>query len=475
MKKGENSFYVKLWSRLNSELGVLGFVAFMVWLLSRTGTLKQIVSGTKPSDLGPYQEADLLHTIEDVHMRLFMSLLLYFIIMTVIVATAERYMRGWAFAQENIHLRSSQSNTHVSQKVASEFVAVWSKFQLYLMANRPLLDEVNDNVHVPIQAVERFNLAAYFIRSFEEILIELVHVKVYTWAGTAAIALIIGLTSGFSPASENNELVKVVVFQVVIFAVILIMYAFVAFLYSHTVARDDSWIKAKWILALGRFSIEVVMTRILQIGLFYCCYTFVFLCSAPTMNNKMKKNLIVSLPAFLLGYVVTFVAVMFWVVPFLLPKFNVVFRCPPFLDQHELETIVKVIHLHYHTDFFPRLHPKTQFSHPSSSDASHTGSRAQVSVSRSLCHKLLLCLEVESSVSYSASTFSHSDDERHELIRIAQAELRAAAATASRLHSQAGQDRFLSGSDIMSAEEGGAGIGALSSSSSSSSSSLGTV
>ena len=247
-------------------------------------------------------------------------------------------------------------------------------------------------------------------------------------AGTAAIALIIGLTSGFSPLSENGELIKIILIQAGIFTIILCQWAFVVFLYRKTVSPGRAWIDTPWIVRLGAFSIEVIMTRVLQIGLFYCCYTLVYLCSAPTMNNKMKKNLIVTLPIFLLGYVTTFVAVMFWVVPFLLAKFNLVFRCPPFIDRHELRTIVKVINQHYHVDFFPRLHPRA--AEHDAMHASHAKHAGDVTISRSLIRKLLVCLEVESSVSYSASGYSDEDEERHELVRLAHAELAAADAAA---------------------------------------------
>lgn len=102
-------FYEALFNRASGELMVLGFLAFVVWSLSRWGAFDEIVaqlpSSTEPPEGSlqkrerfsyPTKGSDLLHVVEDVHMQLFVAMLLYFGVQFYGIKFVKRTLEKWA-------------------------------------------------------------------------------------------------------------------------------------------------------------------------------------------------------------------------------------------------------------------------------------------------------------------------------------------------------------------------------------------
>jgi len=76
--------HAKLWMQLSNRAGgefmVLGFLAFVVYLFHKAGGFDELPKGHKDDEfLIPDSETAWLHMVEDVHMKLFCAMVLYFV------------------------------------------------------------------------------------------------------------------------------------------------------------------------------------------------------------------------------------------------------------------------------------------------------------------------------------------------------------------------------------------------------------
>jgi hypothetical protein len=65
-------YMLRLMERGSGELMVLGFIAFVVWGCNKGEVYEKVLD--PEGRYGPQSAADLLHTVEDVHMQLFMAM-----------------------------------------------------------------------------------------------------------------------------------------------------------------------------------------------------------------------------------------------------------------------------------------------------------------------------------------------------------------------------------------------------------------
>lgn len=102
-----------MWYVGSGELMVLGFLAFVVWSMSRWGAFEEIVAALPPDEgvsQGIFQRepfslpstgSDLLHLVEDAHMQIFAAMNVYFIILTFGIFYIKRMCERWQAWEED--------------------------------------------------------------------------------------------------------------------------------------------------------------------------------------------------------------------------------------------------------------------------------------------------------------------------------------------------------------------------------------
>jgi hypothetical protein len=102
-------YLVRLFERFSEELMVLGFIAFCVWLCSRGGVFHNVVGRYDSSNplraYGPPTGGELLHVVEDVHMHLFIAMLIFFGTMAIAVVFVESAIQAWISHEKELRRR----------------------------------------------------------------------------------------------------------------------------------------------------------------------------------------------------------------------------------------------------------------------------------------------------------------------------------------------------------------------------------
>ncbi|CAK9008201.1 Iron sulfur cluster assembly protein 1 [Durusdinium trenchii] len=91
-----------LYTRATGEFTTLGILAFIVWICWRSELLRviyEICSDVEDIAL-PQTAVQYLHSVENTHMHLFLTFLLYFLIMTMSLVIAQNIMKQWAASLE---------------------------------------------------------------------------------------------------------------------------------------------------------------------------------------------------------------------------------------------------------------------------------------------------------------------------------------------------------------------------------------
>eukprot|EP00913_Durusdinium_trenchii_P001635 g1512.t1 len=84
-----------LYTRATGEFTTLGILAFIVWICWRSELLRVSLDIALPQTAVQY-----LHSVENTHMHLFLTFLLYFLIMTMSLVIAQNIMKQWAASLE---------------------------------------------------------------------------------------------------------------------------------------------------------------------------------------------------------------------------------------------------------------------------------------------------------------------------------------------------------------------------------------
>jgi hypothetical protein len=100
--------YMPLWGRLlhrfSSELMVLGFLAFVVWSCAQADVFVGIADSFKDYDdfAVPKDALSYFHTVEAVHMHMFIAMVLYFMVCGASVFYANRRLVYWEQSSDAI-------------------------------------------------------------------------------------------------------------------------------------------------------------------------------------------------------------------------------------------------------------------------------------------------------------------------------------------------------------------------------------
>lgn len=99
----------ELTTRAGAEFMILGFLAFLVFLFNQLSGFSMLLQllPTKEEWHMPRDSYDWLHTVERVHMQLFVGMVLYFILMFQIINGSTHKIKEW----ENARLRQMRNTT----------------------------------------------------------------------------------------------------------------------------------------------------------------------------------------------------------------------------------------------------------------------------------------------------------------------------------------------------------------------------
>eukprot|EP00927_Polykrikos_kofoidii_P018380 TRINITY_DN18516_c0_g1_i1.p1 TRINITY_DN18516_c0_g1~~TRINITY_DN18516_c0_g1_i1.p1 ORF type:complete len:631 (+),score=75.47 TRINITY_DN18516_c0_g1_i1:74-1894(+) len=99
--------FKRLFNRASGEFMVLGFLAFVVWLCNQAGAFAAIAKAIEndPSIKMPGTVTDLLHTVENVHMQLFMAMLMFYMIVYFALRCSIALEKRWDKSNRRILTR----------------------------------------------------------------------------------------------------------------------------------------------------------------------------------------------------------------------------------------------------------------------------------------------------------------------------------------------------------------------------------
>jgi len=121
-------------NRLSKELMVLGFLAFLVFVFREAGGFEWLVKLFPPknSDLMvPKTAEDWLHMVENVHMKLFLGMIIYFLVILRVVNGCVKHVEFW---EEMAILRrngKAEDATMISSQSTSGAIELNTRLQRY--------------------------------------------------------------------------------------------------------------------------------------------------------------------------------------------------------------------------------------------------------------------------------------------------------------------------------------------------------
>jgi len=100
--ENNESLWVAVVDGFTGELTVLGFLAFTVWLVDRSGGFEKIAEDLAHLEHLPQDRTGYLHTVEDVHMQLFISMCMFISMASLGVVFINRRQAIWTESHQHL-------------------------------------------------------------------------------------------------------------------------------------------------------------------------------------------------------------------------------------------------------------------------------------------------------------------------------------------------------------------------------------
>lgn len=380
--------YSQLVSRMGGEFMTLGVLAFMIFVFNQAGWFKGFVTRFPSCSIDehcfhlPSTESDLLHLAELAHVKLFLGMLLYFVLIFFLVRGSVHQIQDW----EKLRLRLLSQRSGEVPTVGSNAMdkdlhkhMLWCDYFLERIlgwrAERPaLFQKVLEALHIDPRAEdirrridERFSLSAYLALNLESGVEDSIQVHLQTWFA------VIFLFSFFALLHRYAEIALMQVlpwFIAVAFALLLAMWLLnryqkrkmMQFVMQCQANRESGNSSSSSPVncspapgsdaqrgvsqnepgSLGihqRFATERHTLRVLQVFMFCISYAF-----ATVMVDKedWAEQFDHTLLLVLLFTVLFVVLAKF--LPHMVPVFLAIMSFPPFVDDGNLAAFFKVLH-----------------------------------------------------------------------------------------------------------------------------------
>lgn len=329
---GEQAHSERLFSRINGEIMVLGFLSASVWVLNQTGALQSIAKqlGDKPD------HTSLLHLTEDVHMFLFAAMIFNFVLAFALVRQAVMWQLLFARLEHPQLVDSAHWGTRREPNRRPEFLSDaehWRKLKTYFV--QVLRAEGHDTID------DSFDFARYISACVDQILADVVHFSGWTWA---LVVLIFGLNLIFTSTIDfgsANTLEGVEIMQAASCATCPLL-GFVLAKYTRRHLRkicekSDAGDFSKNNRLGSRISVELIVARVMQALMFVVCYsTSRLIFSKRFWTGEMYHSSpagVVSGILVALFYVTMFAVTGLHILPNALASSAVCFALPPYVDS----------------------------------------------------------------------------------------------------------------------------------------------
>jgi len=353
-KKRGKHYSTKLWQRINEELMVLGVLALSVWIMRMTGFLAWLVDDREVDKLGPHDEDSLLHQLENTHMRLFLAMCVYFATVIILVFRAEAHLKGITWAWENWYFEFRadkphrvEPNRYITADEEAFFKHLTLKFHAHLRRN-----VADGGMAWGDRELRVFNFAAYLTNSMEELLVSMVEISLNTWIGFGILAVFISLVTGLTHVDDVGVMFIMFGLNAVVLIAIFVTSIFAYLGYSNLAKNRPTW----WLVNVHPYHFEKIYIQTLQVGMIFSCYTMVFFMTATiSIHDMLPNHPKVAYPVIILCYYLPVLLVFFFMVPWVINRFNMVVRLPPFFDAKEKQMCKLVLRGHYHHFFFQRI------------------------------------------------------------------------------------------------------------------------
>mmetsp|Transcript_18587 Transcript_18587/g.52500 ORF Transcript_18587/g.52500 Transcript_18587/m.52500 type:complete len:601 (-) Transcript_18587:54-1856(-) len=213
----------ELVNRAGGEFMTLGFLAFFTFIFDSLRGFKWLVEHCPPDAVSlPTTEVDWLHLVELVHMKLFVGMVFYFLLISRVVYGAVRKIRKW----EQVQLRYASGQTSSCSRVAlavdrdlTEYLVWRCYFIQRLLATeerrpslyRAILGEFGVKRRAPNareqvkEKIERhFNFSAYISMNVEVGVRDSIEVHQVTWFGMIILFALFALLHRFAHISLRS-------------------------------------------------------------------------------------------------------------------------------------------------------------------------------------------------------------------------------------------------------------------------------
>jgi hypothetical protein len=376
-------------NRLSQEFMVLGFLAFTVFVFREVGGFEWVVHAfppeEKPSVHLPQTAEDWLHMVENVHMKLFLGMLIYFLVVLKVVNGCVKHVEFW---EEMRILRRNSSSSDDTGEFSSTSAALdhtqlrrygrWRNYFTQSVVNwretRPqLYEETLKRLSLwssdtPSQSRfqrtldENFPFSAYLAYSVRECCKDTVEVHRITWAA------VIVLFSVFAIIHRHTKLILLHFMPVFIVGAFVLLFCVGHLVSTFRERVESAGSHAAHVAAAAeksernrtmsfdvesgdsvtlqdvsagfheRHNTELWVFRTLQICLFVLSYS----CARTVGDANDWRYRTTEVLAVGCAFVVLFL-VLGGLLPKYVPNFAALMAMPPYCDQKNVDTFFEVL------------------------------------------------------------------------------------------------------------------------------------
>lgn len=385
---------------------MLGFIAFCVWCCNKGSAFQKVVRpydsdlrtgvGAPYNSYGPPAGGELLHLVEDVHMHLFIAMVLYFVFMIAAVRYVEKSIAVWQEYEKQLRQLGypakveGEMTSLLSRLVTGRMISLYSyhavrQYFIYWMQARQVKMSQKKGLSGKGSGLsgfgKDFDFATYLIVHVDEIMDDMLTIHDTTWAFVASVFGIMGLIARFCFENKGDSVDKTayIIGSVVVVVEFLILLR-VEFQYKRDIKRsegrsmseaqrfDTDWAgddldgkesKAEDgaqrsppavvdnLREVHSFahSAELVLLRVLQAILLYSCFFCARFIGSPNvyLMATYEYTKIYGMAQWLKAIVIFLVIFCtYCILPLLISSLNLMLRLPPFVDKAEIG-VVKAI------------------------------------------------------------------------------------------------------------------------------------
>eukprot|EP00928_Gymnodinium_smaydae_P060971 TRINITY_DN4498_c2_g1_i1.p1 TRINITY_DN4498_c2_g1~~TRINITY_DN4498_c2_g1_i1.p1 ORF type:complete len:644 (-),score=89.29 TRINITY_DN4498_c2_g1_i1:428-2299(-) len=399
--------FKELWSRMGGEFMSLGFLAFCIFVSNQFGFFDLLAeripscnTGTSGSSASsnasvdelcwhmPATAGDWLHMAEVVHVKLFLAMMMYFVLMSGLVRGTVRKIKTW----ERLRLRHvGNTSRHTVDAELNEYRVMRDYFchRVYLWKrSRPeLFRHVLDILGIEAGLVdtkasihklmdEKFVMSAYLSLNVERNVRDSIEVSAFTWI---SIIVVFGMFAAAHRYLHWTILEMTPFFIVFAFCILMAMVVLSRWMkrkirtymkltpsksetpndhkatptlrFSHSRtdnSRDNSFSFAEGLYSnltgSGRFSLDMNVMRVLQLLMFLMSYAF-----ARTIADKNDWEHFAVLTLLTSSLFAVLFMFLLYIIPKYVPKFLELMAFPPFVDGKNLKVLFAILTSEHYT------------------------------------------------------------------------------------------------------------------------------